>query len=267
MTDSQRIARVKSAFTTLWLAFCAVLFGIVVAFCPSRVSAQSAPGVPPYPPDFRDDWMKESDWIWRDRLPRHDPYYRPYQSNHPYSNWPVPFHSSGWGSFLPYHYPMPYGVQDPHRPSNCDPNCRTGQPAAPPTTTVPANDPAAAPSLAPSPDDGRVDPGSRRYVSRWQRSGRGYIHVYGWEWTSNGVLKQKLNKELVDRSELADPMMLEAVPAREVPADPPDDVTNGARDESNVDQKSLFDLLDTNGDGQITPEELRAGLGKTGSGN
>ncbi len=264
MTGTRRVSRKRTTGIIASIGLGGTAFCVLTLLCPTRVAAQPAPGIPNPWHDPRDDWMKESDWIWRSS--RKHQY--PHHSMHPNTHWPVPFYGSGSWGHNPYPYPMPYGVNAPYRPSLYDPAYPTGQPMAPPAAGLPVEDPMAKPtSLAPLPEDGRVDPGSRRYVSRWQKSGRGYIHVYGWEWTSNGVLKQKLDNEFVDRSELADPMMLdlEAVPARGGPADPEGNQRNTARAESGDPANSLFDSLDTNGDGQISTEEFRAGLTKPGA--
>jgi len=102
---------------------------------------------------------------------------------------------------------------------------------------------------------GPVDPGSRRYVNRWQRSGRGYIHVFGWEWTSNGVKQQDLHRVFIDRSELADPRTLESVPAA-----PPDEAVERSNDRPGTSQDghtdAWFKSLDADGDGTVSREEF-----------
>jgi hypothetical protein len=208
-------------------------------------------------PDHRDQWQRESDWIWRSskkNLYRHHPH-------HPYPYPPVTYGGSGYMPFYPFLYPSPYGPHDPYGPTLYDPGCPRGQHSVPPAAgTGAAGEVPSAQLDAPSPERGRVDPGSRRYVSRWQRSGRGYIHVYGWEWTANGVPQQHLNRAYVDRSELADPMMLETVPSGET-AEPTTgnhhpEPGQAVQDRGRVD--SLFQSLDLNGDGKLSPEEFRA---------
>jgi hypothetical protein len=81
--------------------------------------------------------------------------------------------------------------------------------------------------------------------------------VFGWEWTSNGVKQQDLHRAYIDRNELADPVMLESVPA--VPPEP-DEAGDGSTDHSRASDNghadAWFKSLDADGDGTVSREEF-----------
>jgi hypothetical protein len=225
-------------------------FSIGVA---AAMVAHAQPAGPPGGhPDRRSEWQRQSDWIWRSSRQNQ---YR-HRSNPVGPHWGAPWYGSGSTPVYPFGWGGSFG---PMVPPMWDPGFVHGQQAPPPGGTDPYG-------LVPPPQvdaesarTGPVDPGSRRYVNRWQRSGRGYIHVFGWEWTSNGVKQQQLHRVFIDRNELADPMMLESVPAA-----PPDAPHNGSDNGSDKGSRAAqerhtdawFKSLDADGDGTVSREEF-----------
>ncbi len=243
--------------------------GITLAVSLGPLWAQPAGGVRPgRRPDHRDDWMRESDWIWRSsRNNHHDRDRGGHRDNLPV---PVPvggfapYYQFGWGAGMGPGAAMgPMGPWDAS--ARFGPNVPAlGGPAS--AGGVVGDRAVVADDQVTAAERGPVDPGTRRYVSRWQRSGRGYVHVFGWQWKSNGVPKHNLRHEFVDRSEMTDSALFEAVPPGPSEPDEPEAPPEASEKETDAEPHadSLFRTLDTDGDGTISADEFRASRQRLG---